>query len=161
MRSILLAALPLLALGAAPAMAEGDRFDGNFGMSGLTGLTGLGATLGGSFESLQAGGARIGGSSLVAGGTIGDRMGSMSASQVSSETLGNATTAVTGFINPGTTQFGGNAQTSFTSNSAGFGTSNLCGLNSFAAGSIGGGVAGTVGLLGLTGMIQFAPTATP
>lgn len=156
MRKILLAALPLLALSAAPALADDNGFNGNFGGAGFTGLTGM---LGGSFEGLQAGGARIGGGSFVAGGTIGDRMGSMSSSQVSSDTSGIATSAVTGFINPGTMQFGGNTQTSFTSSSGGMGMSNFGGLNSFAATSVGGGLAGTAGTLTLNGMLQVAPTA--
>jgi hypothetical protein len=158
MKKILLAALPLLALSAAPALAQGEAFNGNFG---VTGLTGLSATLGGGFDGMQLGGARVGGSSAVAGGTIGNSAGSMTASQASSEAAANSASAVTGFINPGTMQFGGTAQTSFGSSSGGFGTSNLGGVNSFAAGSIGGAVAGMVGQLGLTGMIQFAPAATP
>jgi len=157
MKKMLLATLPLLALSAAPASADDNNSHGNFGAAGLLGLTGM---LGGSFEGFQAGGAWVNGSSLVAGGTIGDRMGSMSASQVSSETLGNATSAVTGFINPGTMQFGGNAQTSFSASSGGFGSSNLGGLNSFVAGTTGAGLAGTTGTLGLTGMIQLAPFGT-
>lgn len=153
MKRVFLAVLPLLALSAAPALAQDNGFNGNFG------LTGMSAMLGGGFDGAQLGGARVGGGSAVAGGTIGNSAGSMTTSRASSEAAANAASAVTGFINPGTMQFGGNAQTSFGSSSGGYGTSNLGGVNSVAAGSMGGAVAGMLGQLGVTGMIQFAPVA--
>jgi len=153
MKRVFLAVLPLLALSAAPALAQDNGFNGNFG------LTGTSAMLNGGFDGAQLGGARAGGGSAVAGGTIGNSAGSMTTSQASSQAAANAATALTGFIDPGTMQFGGNAQTSFGASSSGFGTSNLGGINSFAAGSIGGAVAGMIGQLGLTGMVQLAPAA--